>query len=103
MDAKRAFAGLELDFEHGFGLGEEGMSVSAGLGVGIAARAKRHSRSESLHGGVHLGDVSALDRLMEDIGQGNPVSRCPETHGSDCQGTGSESSRVREEMRIRRS
>ncbi|TBU23853.1 hypothetical protein BD311DRAFT_703183 [Dichomitus squalens] len=70
MDAKRAFAGLELDFEHGFGLGEEGMSVSAGLGVGIAARAKRHSRSESVHGGVHLGDVSALDRLMEDIGHG---------------------------------
>ena len=79
MDAKRAFAGLELDFEHGFGLGEEGMSVSAGLGVGIAARAKRHSRSESLHGGVHLGDVSALDRLMEDIGQGAGVDASANT------------------------
>ena len=79
MDAKRAFAGLELDFEHGFGLGEEGMSVSAGLGVGIAARAKRHSRSESLHGGVHLGDVSALDRLMEDIGQGAGVGASANT------------------------
>ncbi|RDX39629.1 hypothetical protein OH76DRAFT_662268, partial [Lentinus brumalis] len=27
MDAKTAFAGLDLDFEHGFALGEEGMSV----------------------------------------------------------------------------
>ena len=60
MDAKRAFAGLDLDFEHGFGLGEEGMSVSAGL------RPARHS-------GVHLGDVSALDKLMEDIGHGAGV------------------------------
>ena len=79
MDAKHAFAGLDLDFEHGFGLGEEGMSVSAGLGVGIAARAKRHSRSESIHGGVHLGDVSALDRLMEDIGHGAGVGASANT------------------------
>ena len=61
MDAKTAFAGLELDFEHGFGLGEEGMSVSAGL----ASRAK--------HSSMHLGDVSALDKLMEDMAQGAGV------------------------------
>ncbi|KAI0752981.1 hypothetical protein C8Q80DRAFT_1267434 [Daedaleopsis nitida] len=65
MDAKRAFAGLELDFEHGFGLGEEGMSVSAGLGIGMGARAK--------HSSMHLGDVSALDKLMEDMAQGAGV------------------------------
>ena len=61
MDAKKAFEGLDLDFEHGFGLGEEGMSVSAGL----ASRAK--------HSSMHLGDVSALDKLMEDMAQGGGV------------------------------
>ena len=62
MDAKHAFAGLELDFEHGFGLGEEGMSMSAGL---MSARPKSSS--------MHLGDVSALDKLMEDMAQGAGV------------------------------
>lgn len=62
MDAKRAFAGLELDFEHGFGLGEEGMSMSAGL---MGSRPK--------HSSMYLGDVSALDKLMEDMAQGAGV------------------------------
>ncbi|RDX41409.1 hypothetical protein OH76DRAFT_1489500 [Lentinus brumalis] len=65
MDAKTAFAGLDLDFEHGFALGEEGMSVSAGLGTGVTARAR--------HSGMHLGEVSALDKLMEDMAQGAGV------------------------------
>ena len=65
MDAKTAFAGLDLDFEHGFALGEEGMSVSAGLGTGMTARAR--------HSSMHLGDVSALDKLMEDMAHGAGV------------------------------
>ncbi|KAI0759966.1 hypothetical protein BD413DRAFT_594445 [Trametes elegans] len=95
MDAKRAFEGLELDFEHGFALGEEGMSVSAGLGM----RSVRHSspspgsapapglghRATSppvptampalspRRSGMHLGDVSALDKLMEDMAQGAQI------------------------------
>ncbi|RPD53327.1 hypothetical protein L226DRAFT_540672 [Lentinus tigrinus ALCF2SS1-7] len=65
MDAKTAFEGLDLDFGRGFALGEEGMSVSAGLGTGMTARAK--------HSSMHLGDVSALDKLMEDMAQGAGV------------------------------
>ncbi|KAH9942234.1 uncharacterized protein BXZ73DRAFT_87885 [Epithele typhae] len=57
MDTKRALEGLDLDFEHGFGLGEEGMSVSAGL----TSRAKPSN--------MRLGEVSALDKLMEDMAQ----------------------------------
>ncbi|KAI1782302.1 hypothetical protein LXA43DRAFT_1145599 [Ganoderma leucocontextum] len=68
--------------------GEEGLSASgspiphpvfAEDNDGIAARAKHHSRSESLHGNVHLGDVSALDRLMEDIGHGASVGASANT------------------------
>ncbi|KAI0665699.1 hypothetical protein C8Q78DRAFT_1157498 [Trametes maxima] len=91
MDAKRAFEGLELDFEHGFGLGEEGMSVSAGLGTrsfsrhagpspgagaapGLGDRAIVPEQAASpRRGSMHLGDVSALDRLMEDMAQGAPM------------------------------
>ncbi len=62
MDAKTAFAGLDLDFEHGFALGEKGMRVSAGLGPGVTARVR--------HSGMHLGKVSRLDKLMEDMAQG---------------------------------
>ncbi|KAI0629085.1 hypothetical protein C8Q77DRAFT_1144912 [Trametes polyzona] len=94
MDAKHAFEGLELDFEHGFALGEEGMSVSAGLGVrSMAARHAEPSPGASAAPGLgeravsplaapppaeglsvrnssmHLGDVSALDKLMEEMGQ----------------------------------
>ncbi|OBZ69476.1 Septin ring organizing protein mid2 [Grifola frondosa] len=58
IDARRAFEGLELDFGRGFAMGDEGMSMSAGLGLAI-------------HGSdMHLGDVSALDKLVEDVAQG---------------------------------
>ncbi|KAI8974021.1 hypothetical protein BD414DRAFT_498895 [Trametes punicea] len=92
MDTKSAFEGLELDFEHGFALGEEGMSVSAGFGLrsmsrdmgpspgaGTAPGLGTHARSPpvpetgsplSMHRSpMHLGDVSALDKLMEDMAQ----------------------------------
>lgn len=60
VDAKTAFASLDLDFNHGFGLGEEGMSMSAGLSPGMAPRT-----SDS--------DVSASEKLMEDMAQGAVV------------------------------
>ncbi|KAH9846776.1 hypothetical protein C2E23DRAFT_788645 [Lenzites betulinus] len=96
MDAKGAFEGLDLDFGHGFALGEEGMSVSAGLGIhsmvsrhaepspgagaapGLGERpsSPRSAGPVPIRGmsvrdsSMHLGDVSALDKLMEDMAQG---------------------------------
>ncbi|CDO76943.1 hypothetical protein BN946_scf184709.g5 [Trametes cinnabarina] len=91
MDAKRAFEGLELDFEHGFGLGEEGMSVSAGLGMRSMTRhmgpspgadfapglgrAKSPPVPEAIQragvrrSSMYFGDRSALDKLVEDMAQ----------------------------------
>ncbi|KAI0325319.1 hypothetical protein GY45DRAFT_1261096 [Cubamyces sp. BRFM 1775] len=93
LDAKRAFEGLELDFEHGFALGEEGMSVSAGLGMratsrhmgpspGIGPAPGLGNRPPAAAGlrdlsvrrsSMYLGDVSALDKLMEDMAQGAQI------------------------------
>ncbi|EIW54561.1 uncharacterized protein TRAVEDRAFT_173778 [Trametes versicolor FP-101664 SS1] len=73
MDAKRAFEGLDLDFEHGFALGDEGMSVSAGLGMRAMVARHASPTPAARESGVHLGDVSALDRLMEDMAQGAQV------------------------------
>lgn len=42
-------------------------------------RVERHSWSESLHSCAHLGDLSTLDRLMEDIGQGAVVGASANT------------------------
>ncbi|KAI0364141.1 hypothetical protein BV20DRAFT_1116518 [Pilatotrama ljubarskyi] len=95
-DAKRAFEGLDLDFEHGFALGDEGMSLSAGLGMRSMARHASPSPGASAAPGLgecatspvapspihalnvqrssmHLGDVSALDKLMEDMAQGAQI------------------------------
>ncbi|KAI0827839.1 hypothetical protein BC628DRAFT_1409423 [Trametes gibbosa] len=94
--AKGVFEGLDLDFGQGFALGEEGMSVSAGLGIhsmvsrhtdlvlgpgaapGLRERATSPltAASTPIHNlsvrdsSMHLGDVSALDKLMEDMAQG---------------------------------
>ncbi|KAI0349954.1 hypothetical protein OH77DRAFT_1464614 [Trametes cingulata] len=96
MDVKRAFEGLDLDFEHGFALGDEGMSLSAGLGMrsmarhaspspgagsapGLGERAASPAAPSPIHAlsvrrsSMHLGDVSALDKLMEDMAQGAQI------------------------------
>lgn len=55
------FEGLDLDFESGFALGDEGMSMAAGLDFGVA------------HEDMPIGRISALDRLVEDVTSHHPA------------------------------
>ncbi|KAH9917565.1 uncharacterized protein B0H18DRAFT_1123545 [Fomitopsis serialis] len=59
VEDRSVFQGIQMDFDHStFGLGQDDMFGRAG--------------SASSRGNVHLGDVSALDRLMENVAQGLP-------------------------------
>ncbi|TFY68556.1 hypothetical protein EVJ58_g950 [Rhodofomes roseus] len=61
VEDKSMFQGIQMDFDHSaFGLGQEDMFGRTG--------------STSSRGDVHLGDVSALDRLMENVAHGLPGS-----------------------------
>ena len=72
---KSAFLGIEMEFGGGGGA-FDGMSVF-GRGAG-------RKESTSTMGDVHLGDVSALDRLMENAAQGSAQLAFPQTADTDC-------------------
>lgn len=58
---KGVFEGLDLDFESGFALGDEGMSMAGGLNFGV-------ERDD-----MPIGRMSALDRLVEDVTSTHPA------------------------------
>ena len=70
---RSAFLGIEMEF--GGGGAFDGMSV---FGRGAGRR-----DSVSAMGDVHLGDVSALDRLMENAAQGSAQLAFPHATGSE--------------------